>query len=606
MNWDAFDITGPVDIFTTPLIVWKQIATCHAIEIKDSALADPEQLKKLQSAVLMRKLTISRPPKREELIRLRHFVNPSVTNWTPASLQQAINFMLNTDSSVLTEKKYEISAPTPENPKTINILMAYRFCRELKVPLTHDATIGEMVTGLRIWSQPVMILNEYVALACSLVNSRNSRSLWMRGLLAVIHTADSAPLPSYTDLNIANEELREQSYKHRPTTIAGLVCWVAHKYMTNPLRTELPLLTMVRLLSGKENSQNELQHIIDARLPLVYSARQLNIMSQAFGLEPEPQGIAMFNNITNHIMLQHTFYLARYHPNVTAESTCIYGLNIIRHGKKPETKLDAFSILESKERDENIYMECDELLVYGTSGEAGVAITVRELAESFEKQGNYYNFLAVATEGGRVAKPTGNFDRHSVVRLRHLLTELPTTENTTYLSQVLSMLDLRAAEDAKIWMSVKEKYFTADEKTKIVINELITKLVRVSMFMRSWSGTGPYPIESAPAGNQDQVDQRVGMAIIELQDAVRDAGEWGALIYDLPLVVYRKCEFVRPYDTLPKTIRQRIETVKIGANGNTDSCIRISSMWLVSTIVYLQQILGLQLLCSLARLETIT
>lgn len=133
--------------------------------------------------------------------------------------------------------------------------------------------------------------------------------------------------------------------------------------------------------------------------------------------------------------------------------------------------------------------------------------------------------------------------------------------------------------------SFKNKYLTAEVTQKEKVKNVLNKLVELSMYMRGWSGEGPYPIEVAitPTEFFESLLVNVTNSMNDLEELSQELDELNLL--DLPLMSYRDNNYListNPLDGL--TIRDRLTIVREGEDGkNEASCIRISSNWLAAS-----------------------
>lgn len=575
--WTALDVATVTskDIFTVPRVIWAAIAACHCIGLPGdeqakasdigaspgrpqtagkagdtsypldksgyrdgSVLDNPHWIMKLIDTVTANPIIPS------NISAIARLVNPDVNcHWTGKGreLQEALTSLLELDKKELSNivaagQDIKIGYCQP-GVKLVHPLAAYRICRDLDVPLTHDTDLAEMETALLIWLQVPLVMNQYIMMACSLINSRGSRPLWRNGLVSVVHHAHNLGMPNYEELERINHILREQDYKHRPTDIAGLICWTAHHYMTNPMRDRYPLLAIIRLIANSNVSQRELMHIVDDRLPLIYSHDQLEIMARAMGLDckADMATVDIFNTIVNHSLMENTFYPGAVHPAIgnhdcQVKHTAIRSFTLPNSGKlgsavrrsrarrtvtAGEDKSPAGGSASDSHGDDEL-ADINQVIVYGTAGTVKYALTFGEMADVLASNHNYNNFLECGTKG---RGPT-NFSRQAIARLRYLVAENTQVPDAIRVGQIMAEIDLRNSQEFKQWASLRDDYFAADKTVHAGVAKVLMKLERAAMFMRSWTGKGPYPIEAAPQGPDDEVNARVNVALSELEETI--------------------------------------------------------------------------------------
>jgi len=129
------------------------------------------------------------------------------------------------------------------------------------------------------------------------------------------------------------------------------------------------------------------------------------------------------------------------------------------------------------------------------------------------------------------------------------------------------------------------------------------KLMNMAMYMRSWTGEGPYPLQITPALPENVVEENVQKSINQFIDACnklehivdsRDVTLKERLL-NLPLIYYRNSTFqLSSSQSEGLTIVQRLDIVRQGSQAApTVSCIRLTSNWFVATAYHYLQITGI-------------
>lgn len=119
------------------------------------------------------------------------------------------------------------------------------------------------------------------------------------------------------------------------------------------------------------------------------------------------------------------------------------------------------------------------------------------------------------------------------------------------------------------------------DKKKVIT--CLTNLLHLSFYMRGWEGKEEeIPLINTEVKDQNTVDFRVTEAINIFLDSVKEVNTVG----NLPLMHYENNNYTTSNDKEKGlTIMQRINIVR-NDNDNVNSCIRLSSNWLLSSAYY--------------------
>lgn len=157
------------------------------------------------------------------------------------------------------------------------------------------------------------------------------------------------------------------------------------------------------------------------------------------------------------------------------------------------------------------------------------------------------------------------------------------------------------AEDLKV------TYDKLESKEKEIVKEALTKLLHAGMYMRGWKVSCPdsvLPINSrdtiTPTGKQGEIDINTSQALKDLETHLGlMCKSLGNKIKDLPLVYAQQGEGKTEYkqsnsENNGLTIWNRCEIVMRGeSRDDQNSCIRLSSNWLVSSAYYYMAAIGM-------------
>lgn len=543
-------------ILNIPKFVWVSIAESHGIDIEEKSLDQVDYIYRLQRTVN------ENPVDKKDLSKLATYFNAEEQNWTEKGLISAVEFESKLGAIVVL-KNTTIGRPTQSNPEIISPPMACHYALQVNLPFDSSTTVDELNVGLMVWKNNSKVVNLVIKLCMSMIDDRSCRNVFQRPLSHLVHKAFSSRLPTYDVLNVAHTQLVNRNYELPSIkfTLADLICWIAKRYKTNISKYNHPILTAAKLMADVEKSREELSHIADIDIPNVFSTEELNEILKTFGIAPVNNPYPIF---ANHVLSNKTFYPSHVISHNLKE-TLIYREDVNTGGN---------------------------ILIYGSYAKADYAVTFTELAEAFRERKSL-----------NCPRAETRFDNHVILRLRYLANN---SEHGHSLLSIITMLEATEVSSNEVYRRLAG--LSSGEKQTFV--GLLNILVECAMYMRSWSGSGGYPIEDAPANpNQEEVDIKVSEVMGKLELKIDEAKDIGKLLLDVPLVIYRNNAFAVPNGAdATRTIGERLELVKKGGSENTssDSCIRISSCWLLCTAVRCQLILGEKGVCNLERLKYIS
>lgn len=590
LRFSWLDIVGEPDVHSTPWIVWQEIAECHGIIVSDQ---DRQAVYRILRSVQSSPVVVSNPPKDHEWGRVVRFVNRNESWGSVEQLLKALSHLYSPPpvSSLLTRSSAPvISECTTGNPTATNLLLAYKYCRDLKVPLEVHTTRKEIEYALKVWSQPSSVITKLIQLATKFASADTTRDLIKEGILKFIYTVDSAiAVPSYNELKLAHEELEQRfdksTYEHEGTlkSIGQLVCYAARHFRVNILKhTNLGILLSFAILSGgRWDYPRELCFSIDPNLPPIYTTAQLADLAISLGSEVTNASLpVLYTQVSNHLIGEHTFY-----P--------------ITHINDPDPLMDETLIFARRVA----MLNPQEVLSWGTINRSICVMTYEEVAETLESNGTFRDFIP--KEG---KKAPSDFPQHVISRLRYLANENSHLEGARRLNLVISYVEQCKMNDLPVWESLKNIYNKSDKLTRERIREYIGKLLDLGMYMRGWKGKGDYILGDIKLNDSERKarDQNVNIMLVDVLNA-DSKHAYQDQILNVPLYRYSGGKYIKPTaQDAARTLRERLVLVSQGEMVGTDSCVRMSSNWVVGTCVYAMQFLDIQPPFNIAKLEYIS
>lgn len=251
------------------------------------------------------------------------------------------------------------------------------------------------------------------------------------------------------------------------------------------------------------------------------------------------------------------------------------------------------SVIECKPIKEIPY---NQIVSYGLRGEKQKFFTLDELYNTFNHYRVFQNPASTTNE---------YFNEYSINKLRNLVQNGNGAIGNEIKEKLVSIIDYIKLILTELSPQMKKLYQvyengTAELQAKIDI--CFQLFLFLTMYMRGWKGSGPYPITSAPNEDPIRTDNITYESLETFEASLRQLEDVGDMIYDLPLLRYRERVFSNttdPEDGL--TIRDRIRIVRMGnytQNSNDEgdtaaSCIRITSNLFGATCHRYMTILGL-------------
>lgn len=584
MELSRLSITGELDVFTTPIVVWEEIANAHGIEVD---WKEDEEEKAGYTQRLLRTIKYS-PVKIQTQLTPQDFANLYLyitagktrefkdNSYVIKELQYIHNF------PHITKAKGEPGDSVPEGSRAC---IAMKHCNELKIPLMRETTLEEMFFGITIWREHPKVLARFVEICMKFGNRAYE---FDKGILRVLYLINTTlKMPDYNALNVAHQQMvtidkkSDVCYKSNPEDLAQLICFAARRYQVNITKFKYPLLVYAKLVENQtEGIFKYLENILDEDLPCIYSEDQLAYMIRIMGLIPESQDVgALFAQISNFFLTVDTFYPISH---------------LIVQPTVKTTSIDHTSLSELRKED---------LLAYGTINRIKHVITFDELANTLEHNGTYNNFLDTNDR-----RRSGDFDESVIKRMRYLSEQC----GHIRLATIISHIDNKNNEDAKTWHSIRDTYKKSSDEGKRNIDKMLRMMIDLGMYMRGWKDVkDSLPVSSAPINSEEhKTDENVWKTILAIQKLESEDISTKPIL-DLPLYRYNhdKGKFCKPPgEDSCKTVRQRIELVKKGQRPgvSSDSCIRMSSNYIIGSAFYALQFIGLPVAFSITMLKYTT
>lgn len=555
---------------------------------------------------------VSYPLRTEDLPVVAAFLNPDV-DWTEESLEEAFQHLLpfltplnavESEDYCKSGTPYQFGRPTPHEPKLLNFCCLYRICRLHQIPTTPSTTITHLLRMHSMLHKSPPYLRLKITEHCQPLNC-----LELIATLAVlpIFPQNSPPEPEseYALGNAEYENLLEHisTFENKSTLLrrvqplsSGEACVLAainyHYDLTDAL---YPIYEYAQLSSDALNytprdpkmlykfRQDEYAYRLDykfnPRLPRAfYPERSLKDLAYEEGFLDEDFRFSEPYELLQFAYVSETFYHGKYTTITNVETPLLY-----------DTLQD---------------LDASQVICYGVRDESLVAFTYLELAKFFRQQSSFQNPLA----------PSETLETRSIRKIKRLCRYIRVHETDearaarTLLFDAIVYVELFMQEKGQFGQRLLAAYREATEEDRDRYRAIFQSLLELCMYMRGWSGSGPFPISEAPVDCQNQVDVNVTQALGRFEEVCSGDPNPAARILALPLLKYRDGRFVAVSDSAQgQTIGSRLALVKLGETADVlVSCIRLTSNLLAASLYRYSDILSLPVPFEIHRLRMIS
>lgn len=639
------DITGLVTA-ATPAVVLKEIADAHSINWDKTRINQSEYLVRMVETINRKKISqISTPFDIRDYEMIACFVNRH-KRWRRASLEQALYHMLqfkDIDKVRNIELGFTYGIQTPEEPTRLNACVLYAISRANRIRTRFDSTIDEMASNIKMFlslrnpqiSRTVKhaiydsLMYQYVN-GYQLVNILSiidpDRSTYIMDINSDLESATNDILNNintftevhidYEDLRTITHEIRQRNIRVKPRTHVEAVAMAAVYYkmdisqVRNPLGeyAELcrtPYFPYDRTMAQRLRLANvHPDHMDNPRLNLVFNPELPVNMYEGEDLRQmcinEGYNESEIRDEGPYTLLQTSYLLPTF-----------------LHGKQGEITNNENTML-----DELIEYEYDNVVVYGIRGQNMRFYTYGELADTFkalkrfqrpDSRGELFESRVINKLYIMAQKEQRTGESSIVFRERQELTEE---------IERLRLYENARQGPANFFISKCEN-LSGIEREKV--NNTLTELLHCAMYMRGWSGEGPYPLTAEDTNvsyeEQPAVDLRVTQSLSRLDTLIQelnimDIGEdisgtelgLGDVFKSLPLILYNRDsgEFLQSTNRDEGiTIYDRVIIVRGGEDGTVQSCIRMSSNRFAASAYYYMRLIGMPITFNIEELSHI-
>jgi hypothetical protein len=593
-------ITGKLND-STPIIVLSEIAEAHGIRYTPNHFANETSIRHTIDEIhRFRVVTVRIPYTHEHYRYIARYVNPTC-DWTVEPLMEAFAFLQRYmgESVDLPIGPFPLGPPTPQNRLSYNACILYKLCRHYGIRTSRYSTLEDMARAVSWLRHPLNELSEMVVTQLPRLDKSNLINLLVTA--AESGKIDLAEIgPKSTDVEMAPEpivsEELENSYQSlrdvttrwqrlSPRNKVEAIVLAAINYKidlspaADPIR-EYSLLSTPPYIPRDSRLQARLRYRSDGlRLDLIFNPQ----LPACLYLEEDLRSMALREGFSHQDLISSSPYELL---------GLAYVSNTFYSGRQ-EGMLNnetPFTLDNVDDLDDSI------IICFGSRADGGmIAFRASELADRFTHSRNFTNPMA------RTYPFMGEvFETRAITKLKLIANTIRPGESQEavaerqMLARAILETELFNDENNRSAFMLYETYTQLPEEIQEQVRHAFESLLHLAMYMRGWTGQGPYPIRETPSINQNDVDVRVTQGISQFEDECHELGSMGRLIWELPLLQYRSGIFMASTDgTQGLTLGDRINIVKQGDTvNNTNSCIRLSSNWFAASVYRYLQVLG--------------
>jgi len=571
-------ITGKLDE-NTPVDVICEIAVTHNID--EDFMDTLDDINALIDEINREDVpAIGNQIMKSDYTNMARFINFNV-DWSINELEVAYKFVknfINPKEFKNLRSDFKYGLQTPENPNNFNLILVYAACRHFDIELNTDVSELEIVSKLRQYLESKDLIIE--SITCRLINYdipellniklySNNPILGMN-TNGIIKRKNKLNKPTYEDLlasanNITTYYPTKTAIKsYEPKDSSDAITIGSIYYQCDLSGENNPIKSLDQIREG-DIKINLVQKFNIAFPPSLYPNEYLNLLLEKEGystLELEYLDPPEKYQILQMIVLSDNFYHGLMNPYVNEMILSTFdnvsSLNpvfCLSHGSIQDQKYYIFTYVE-------LYTH------FKTSNVLTDPINKKELSPIETKKMMYLTGLDKYTDE--------TFDHHEIRGKMHTLIKL-LSDNSS--KNIIKSIINKINED-KTGMN------------KEIVENIIRLFTELAMNMRGWNGEKEYPIKQSYNLDQGIIYRRVSEKLHELSIYSKNFQDMVGLFYKLPLVKYRDGNYLPSNQESGLTIKDRLDIIQHQPD-NVNSCIRLSSNYILATIYLNSQLLSI-------------
>ena len=627
-------ITGLIDV-NTPKCVIIDIADSHHLEYGDNDFIKGNQLARFINKINTSEIgVVEEPFTLKEYKYIAHFLNKNI-KWPKSKALHAFKF-LNSFTKYQNlrniPENFNFGLQTPDEIYNLNASVLYAFCRSHQIHVSFGTTLTQMANYLKMYSMINSKSNESSSIKRNIkinifnvlkyndISSSNLINIFTylnNNLPSGILNSNRFDKHDSSDLLIARKKYSPSSINYDDLECTYISIHSNIDDITPVSHLEAIVVSAIKYKFDILNTQNPLEEYKALKqIPyfpndrdLIYHLKKSNINDdwvfnphldrnfnpkypKCFYSSEILVQLCKFDGIPNSDILNDDPYTLLQYSYLT--STFVHGRqqNIIN---KRNTLYEDISDLEDF-----------QILCYGVRKSEMYAFTYQELSKSFEINRNFCN---------PASKDNILFTPSSISRLKILLKH-PRYPNETLehfqirsdLKEIISSVQLFLDSGNSKTSDFAHYYDILMPHQQKDIQHIFHLLLNLSMYMRGWSGKGPFPLESIDTNKTDPITVNMNVSHF-LDKFIRtcESSDIGNKILSLPLIFYSNNFHLSSNPEEGLTIGDRINIVRSGENThNMYSCVRMTSNRFASTAYYYMQLIKMKRPFDIQKLSSIS
>lgn len=513
----------------------------------------------------------------QDLRRLATLLNPEVRSWDRRSVTEAATFLHKRMNKPLERKhiiKYPLQEPTPKQHKTIGLLLAYKYCKDLGLEVNND------IKPEGIWNMcRLHAMNKHTLIsALTSLPFNDIISLFIQHRLEGIPHTSGERLLQWALILRHNKDQGNEMPLIPDREREYYIAWAALNLDLNLYDYIHPYDALLHYPNCQKFEMHSvprenfmLRYNFDTRLPPeCYKANTIKDLLNKEGLEI-PAGLQLRKTTERRLVYEAIKRGYESLLNVRKLNTFYRGKHNPINTETPIGYSDINDILD---------IDC---IAYGTYN-ACIVTTVTELCDHFM---NYSDFIDFDLN------PIPN---HAIKKLHNLCHELRDLSDYQTLLQCMDAISEKLAtldEEERQWIRTFKTSMYQD-----VIREALNKVMKAGMFMRGWDGTTPntYPLTGNTPLRDEIISAFVSLAMVELDEYLEAQSHIKDMIMNLKT---RAADNVggkfhwRRSTSDNITLADRFRLINKNDLTDVNTCIRTSSNYIVGTAYYYGNLIGM-------------
>lgn len=586
----------------TPNIVILELISAFRIKIEKDFKSDPSYLRAVVRTIRSAdSYKIKYPFNEADRAKIADYLSIPKTelkHWNNELLRKILSYwemMISKIDYLPDIISTRIGYPTIKYPYSINACFLYRFCFLRKVEIPFNIEIKNLGLIVSMFSGSRAEILSYIQSQFTMTNNKH-RLLSMLANIELKENNSIDILTSEDDQDFTHEiliikykkmvKIRGVEFRQPRNNLEAIVL-AAINLKANLIFIDDPISEYKNLNQHLQKSPEDIYFLkytaLDRKVRLGYSLSLINFDSrlpEIFYPEQFLRSMSDYNGrglFSEHnpyeymqiLSITETFYHC-WHPNISNKETpFLY--------------------------DEIKSINFDNLICYGVPSSNLIGITLDELISIFRINKSFRNDIIPD-------KNQRNFTEENINRLKRLLRRSPILNNQKSIDclEEINRIEILNQDSSNKLRELLNIY----PNNKIIIDQILDLYFDLGLYMRSWNGDrSSYPIEEAPVENQNLTDINVTNQINKIKEFPQK--DILTIIEDLPIFKYEDGKFIPDNDeNQGLTIAGRMKIV-LQDESNINSCIRMTSNYLLLTIYRIKNVLSLDLPFNLSKFRFI-